>query len=686
MRVLGVVLALGSSVSAVVASPSVAVEAADPACADVEFVGVRGSGETANQGDGYGTRIVEVRDAFRSELADTEITVSDHAVDYTAMDALPWAVTNADDFYDSVLAGVGALRSHLDYRRIECPGTRFVLAGYSQGAWVVADWLQSSNQPERAAVVGAVLLSDPTQSRSAPYNVGGGQDGIGLARAELGPLGAIVSWPALFPAPWDEVRVRSYCARRDPVCDWTNLPNYGRHTGPDFYVDRYPPLAGMFLAQRAERSLTQVREPVQQSNLGFGESVDEMLLTHLVPASGVSVEIDGELPPGLRVTPSGRLTGQVSNHRAFGTWRATVTWTENIDGITQPYSVSVDVVVQVDRQPPQMVSLPVDLAGYAAVNADLSASGELAMFTRSSGGTLDDSETLVVVSLPDVTTISETVLPPPDEALTDAHFCRNSVVVITAEGGLGGPLLAPVSTATLDGGMIVDSDGIPFDQVTAVACEASGAVAVAQTENGTQPPGVYVRPIGGEFARVSDDARIDQLWLSTTRVVYQASAAGGARIVRLSDNRVFDRFEGRKLLDVSSNGGRLILGPDDTDADPTTQVLRSNGEVLLDLLVDPADASFARFASDGGRRIVFPAAGYGFGLYDLNNLVDFDDNFPGPDFEFVALEQATRIAHLDVSGRWLLAQADLGSAPKIVAVNLPPAGRNGISTFDSTPF
>ena len=114
--------------------------AAEP-CPDVEIVFARGTTEPPGVG-GVGQAFV---DALRSQLPGRSIGV--YAVDYPA----------SNDFDNSAPAGANDASAHIQSMAANCPNTRMVLGGYSQGAGVV-DLSTSAMPPEVANHVAAAAL------------------------------------------------------------------------------------------------------------------------------------------------------------------------------------------------------------------------------------------------------------------------------------------------------------------------------------------------------------------------------------------------------------------------------------------------------------------------------------------------------------------------------------------------
>lgn len=172
-------------------------------CADVHVIGARGSGQS-----GYGDQVEGVVDAITAGARSVGMTASDEPLDYPAVsitDSLGLVLVTGD-YARSVDDGAEALRTAVDRAAAECPNTRTVIVGYSQGAHVVKQAFADEHSHPVAAVV---LLADPTRDPSQ----------LGIRRLgsppgeEAGAFGAI-----RLP---DHVRVVAIdvCAAQDVVCD-----------------------------------------------------------------------------------------------------------------------------------------------------------------------------------------------------------------------------------------------------------------------------------------------------------------------------------------------------------------------------------------------------------------------------------------------------------------------------------
>lgn len=153
-RILGVSVAtLGALLSPTTAIPS----ATAAQCPDVEVVFARGTNEPPGVG-GVGQAFV---DSLRAQARGRSVGV--YAVNYPATDA----------FGPSSLAGAGDARAHVESMAANCPNTRMVLGGYSQGAGVI-DMSTDSMPPQVANHVAAVALFGNPESTFA-RTLGGGR-------------------------------------------------------------------------------------------------------------------------------------------------------------------------------------------------------------------------------------------------------------------------------------------------------------------------------------------------------------------------------------------------------------------------------------------------------------------------------------------------------------------------------
>jgi cutinase len=182
---LGAVAAAWALPIALIHLPSAA---ADP-CPDVEVVFARGTTEPPGVG-GVGQAFV---DSLRSQLGGRPVGV--YAVDYPA----------SRDFDSSTPAGANDASGHIQSMAANCPSTRMVLGGYSQGAAVI-DISTTAMPPQVADHVAAAALFGGPKSAFADT-------------LSPGPLPTI--------GPLYAAKTIDLCVPNDPIC--SNGVDMGAH-------------------------------------------------------------------------------------------------------------------------------------------------------------------------------------------------------------------------------------------------------------------------------------------------------------------------------------------------------------------------------------------------------------------------------------------------------------------------
>jgi Cutinase len=139
----------------VIAAPKLVADAPSSGCADVEAIGIRGT--TEPQGGGI------VAGPLASALQDQlDQTVKTFNLVYPA----------SFDYERSKAEGVTALRAELSKTSAACPETQFVIIGYSQGADVIGDTLQSGNVPAADQIGAVAMFGDPAFNSREPFVTG----------------------------------------------------------------------------------------------------------------------------------------------------------------------------------------------------------------------------------------------------------------------------------------------------------------------------------------------------------------------------------------------------------------------------------------------------------------------------------------------------------------------------------
>ena len=210
--------------SAALVGLSAGTAGADPTCPDVHWMGVAGSGERTGADlttyNGMGQVVDESLHDLSSQLQRDGRTMTAEAVDYPAVPVpdQDGGVGEWLGFMGSVDAGTKALGEQYATFVSQCPTSKVVLAGYSQGAMVVHRNLQAlAASPNVAAVL---LIADGDRRPDDPTLNFGTASGI----PERGK-GVAQDWPILAHAPAPlapEVAARtiSVCDLNDAVCNY----------------------------------------------------------------------------------------------------------------------------------------------------------------------------------------------------------------------------------------------------------------------------------------------------------------------------------------------------------------------------------------------------------------------------------------------------------------------------------
>jgi Cutinase len=196
---------------------------ADPGCPDVHWIGAAGSGERVGADltaySGMGRVVYQSLRELSAELQKDGRTLTAEAVDYPAV-AVPdddGGVGEWLGFMGSVDTGAAALGKQYEAFVQQCPTSKVVLAGYSQGAMVVHRNLQAlAASPNLAAVL---LVADGDRRPDDPTLNLGTVSGVpkhGKGVAQDWPI--LAHAPAVLPADIG-ARTISVCDLGDAVCD-----------------------------------------------------------------------------------------------------------------------------------------------------------------------------------------------------------------------------------------------------------------------------------------------------------------------------------------------------------------------------------------------------------------------------------------------------------------------------------
>jgi len=332
----------------------------DAPCKDLVLVGARGSGEPSEDGSGEPNEdshgLGKPVDAFRAELVaafETTLLPVDIAFGYIPV-LYPAQPTEAlwsgqvDAYFDGLAQGIEQSLRWLVERHAACPGERYLLAGYSQGAMVMHRliWVLSQDKYRsvRRAVVGGVAIADGDRW----FRQSGRDYGSRTTRSWLdrGIAMIVPSGPGFRGAhrqrlpEWIEYDWYSVCDRRDIVCDplraleldradvpsdlrwrgvvrWLHRKARLAQAGSDLHESHYRPGSGVrHAAEVASRVVRKyLPNPIETTHLPqpvAGVPYAAQLM--VVPGrTGRWSLASGSLPAGLRVEPGGNISGTPTN-------------------------------------------------------------------------------------------------------------------------------------------------------------------------------------------------------------------------------------------------------------------------------------------------------------------------------------------------------------------------------------
>jgi hypothetical protein len=195
-RILGVAVALTLATWALLSALIDTRHASASPCPDVEVVFARGTNEPPGVG-GVGQAFI---DSLRAQARGRSVGI--YAVNYPA----------TDDFVRSSLAGAGDARTHVQSTVANCPNTRMVLGGYSQGAAVTGFTTADAVPP------GVPALAVPAPM---PPEVAGHVAAVALFGKPSAPFLQSYGAPAIVIGPLYQPKTIDLCAQGDTICDGT---------------------------------------------------------------------------------------------------------------------------------------------------------------------------------------------------------------------------------------------------------------------------------------------------------------------------------------------------------------------------------------------------------------------------------------------------------------------------------
>ncbi len=178
------------------------IAAAQP-CPDVEAVFARGTGEPPGVG-GVGQSFI---DALRTAIGPKSLGV--YPVNYDASSNFSDRIA----FAQSVVEGIKDAGNHIEATAANCPNTRIVLGGYSQGA-AVAGFVTSASIPAEIPAEYVQFLPKPM-----PPSVANHVAAVTLFGKPSNQWLQNYGAPAIVIGPLYAPKTDDLCARGDTICD-----------------------------------------------------------------------------------------------------------------------------------------------------------------------------------------------------------------------------------------------------------------------------------------------------------------------------------------------------------------------------------------------------------------------------------------------------------------------------------
>jgi alpha-tubulin suppressor-like RCC1 family protein len=237
----------------------------------------------------------------------------------------PSLLSTPAGYTGNVVSGTDAMLTEISVVMSRCKTyTKFVLSGYSQGAWVVHRVVNKLSSTQRKQVAGVLLFGDPLYRAFMPWNRTNYALNIKNGAAFSNNVDAANS-----AVPKDmQARTASYCNVLDPVCQfpyvtWSDhmiyVTNGNAVAGADFIKDNLPTTVSW-------TKLSSVNAP--DGKVGSRYS---WTLSATGAVGTVIWSYSGTLPPGLKFaggkltgtpTQAGRFTFNVKATDSIGRWDA----------------------------------------------------------------------------------------------------------------------------------------------------------------------------------------------------------------------------------------------------------------------------------------------------------------------------------------------------------------------------
>jgi len=211
------------------------------ACSNVEFIGVRGSGESYSGNFGMGNQIGNLYERVKARKPSSQ-TLQSYGLEYQAVNVAEW--WKAWDYFFSVWEGDEHLENRVKGDASACPSMKILIAGFSQGAHVVGDTIENltnKNDSSLGHVYGVALYGDPRFNPSDKAT----------ARGNYNPEHwGILTERGAYSSKINN-RLGDWCRLKDAICQ-------GFNAGSTEYHEYKGYEGGLFLQQGAEMMFSHI--------------------------------------------------------------------------------------------------------------------------------------------------------------------------------------------------------------------------------------------------------------------------------------------------------------------------------------------------------------------------------------------------------------------------------------------
>ena len=211
------------------------------ACSNVEFIGVRGSGESYSGNYGMGNQIAALYERVKARKPSSQ-TLQSYGLEYQAVNVAEW--WKAWDYFFSVWEGDEHLEGRIKADAAACSSMKILVAGFSQGAHVVGDTIENlsnKNDSSLSHIYGVALYGDPRFNPSDKAT----------ARGNYNPEHwGILTERGSYSSKINN-RLGDWCRLKDAICQGFNAGSteYHEYKGYD---------GGIFLTQGAEMMFSHI--------------------------------------------------------------------------------------------------------------------------------------------------------------------------------------------------------------------------------------------------------------------------------------------------------------------------------------------------------------------------------------------------------------------------------------------